>query len=322
MKRSALTSFGMSISLAATLVDCGGSQMLGQQQVLPSESQAAVLDGRRGPSRLPEGGGDLLYVSSYTSSAVKSYTWPKLTHIGTLRHFTEQDGLCADAKGDIFVVNTNANNIVEYAHGGTKPIATLADLPKYYPAFCAVDRTTGDLAVTNFPYGPYGSVTGNLVIYHHARGTPKAYTFSGIYYYYMCAYDDHGNLVVDGSSSNAVVTLATMPHGESALRLLTLNQDLAFPGGVQWDGKYWAIGDQRGNVYRFDIKGTTGTKVGTTVLNGANGVYDFYIAKGQIIAPEYGANQAQVFAYPGGGVATMTITKLHQPVGAVISFGK
>jgi hypothetical protein len=300
------------LAAGALLTSCGSVAHVLQTPLVPQ----SLANTRSAQS------GDLLYISNYVSEAVKLYAWPKLTHINTLRGFTHQDGLCTDANGDVFVANTNANNILEYAHGGTRPIATLADLPKYYPNFCAVDPTTGDLAVTNFPYGPYASVTGNLVIYHHAKGTPKAYTSPSMYYYYLCGYDDNGNLVVDGSSSQAVVTLVTLRHGSSALKLLTLDQKLAFPGGVQWDGRHWAIGDQRANIYQFDIKGTKGMKVGTTVLNGADGVYGFYIANGKVVAPELGADEALVFAYPAGGSSTMTITNLHQPVGAVISRGK
>jgi hypothetical protein len=284
------------------------------QAMLPALGTAEV--------RLDSNANDLLYISNYSTSAVKVYGWPDLTQEQTLRGFTHQDGLCTDSKGDVFVANTNAYNVLEYAHGDAKPIATLADLPNYYPNFCAVDPVTGDLAVTNFPYGPYGSVTGNLVIYHHARGAPKPYTISAIYDYYTCGYDDHGNLVVDGSS-HGVIALAILKHGASTLQLLTLDQSLSFPGGVQWDGRHWAIGDQQDNVYQFDIEGTKGTKVGTTVLNGAAGVYEFYVGKHQIVVPEYAADQVQIFPYPKGGDATMTIAKgLHQPVGVVVSRGK
>lgn len=301
----------MYLATSASIAGCGGVANWPQTPFIPQ----SPADSRNTKS------GDLLYISNYLSEAVKNYAWPKLTHNQTLRGFTHQDGLCTDAHGDVFVANTNANNILEYAHGGTKPIATLADLPKYYPNFCAIDPRTGDLAVTNFPYGPYGSVTGNLVIYHQAKGTPKAYTSPSMYYYYLCGYDDKGNLVVDGSSSQAVVTFVTLKHGSSALQVLTLDQRVAFPGGVQWDGRHWAIGDQQTDIYQFDIKGTKGTKIGTTVLNGVRGVYGFYIADGKVVAPELGANEALVFPYPAGGNATMMISNLHQPVGAVISRG-
>ena len=61
-------------------------------------------------------------------------------------------GECVDKAGDVFVAdfggNTGTPAILEYAHGGTKPIATLSD-PGYYPESCSIDPTTGNLAVTN-----------------------------------------------------------------------------------------------------------------------------------------------------------------------------
>jgi hypothetical protein len=307
--------------LALLLVaGCAGGGVPDTRVGLSSQAQLPALG--TSEVRLDANDNDLLYISNYSTSAVKVYSWPDLTQEQTLRGFTQQDGLCTDPKGDVFVANTNAYNILKYPHGGTKPIATLADLPNYYPNFCAVDPVTGDLAVTNFPYGPYGSVTGNLVIYHDARGAPKPYTISAIYDYYTCGYDDHGNLVVDGSS-HGVVALAILKHGAGKLQLLTLDQSLSFPGGVQWDGRHWAIGNQQDDVYQFDIEGTKGKKVGTTALNGAAGVYGFYVDKHQIVVPEYAANQVQIYPYPKGGDATMTIsTGLHQPVGAVVSHGK
>ena len=102
------------------------------------------------------------------------------------------------------------------------------------------------------------------------------------YYYSMPGYDDKGNLVVDGSGSQVVVTLISLKHGSSALQGFMLDQRVAFPGGVQWDGRHWAISDQQTDIYQFDIKGTKGTKIWkTTVLNGVRGVYGFYIADGQ-----------------------------------------
>ena len=69
-------------------------------------------------------------------------------------------------KGNVFVANTNADDVLEYPHGGTKPSETLQDLPNYYPSSCAVDPVSGDLAVTNQAI----SGTGNVVIFRHATG--------------------------------------------------------------------------------------------------------------------------------------------------------
>jgi hypothetical protein len=195
------------------------------------------------------------------------------------------------------------------------------DLPSYYPSSCAVDPVTGDLAVTNLGYGDYGSRTANLVIFKHAKGKPKPYVISSIYYYYECGYDSGGNLVINGSSRLGVVAYAIMKHGKTSLQTLTLDQDLKFPGGIQWDGEHWAIGDQNSTIYQIEIKGDKGSTVGTTKLDLDDAVYQFAIFGDRIVAPEYSTGQAQVFKYPKGGPALATISKLHLPQGVAISRG-
>ncbi|MGA7092783.1 MAG: hypothetical protein WBX23_02015 [Candidatus Cybelea sp.] len=315
----------LSISFAATLVACGGSQMApAQQATLPNVRQGAAHDEDVAASMLPQGrAGDLLYISNYSTSAVKVYGWPNLVQTQKLTGFTFQESLCTDANGDIFVANTNADNILEYRHGGKRPVATLADLPKYSPSSCAVDPVSGDLAVTNSVYGSYASQTANLVIFKHAKGTPKPYAISTIYYFYQCGYDAKGNLIANGSNqAGTTVSFAMLPRGSNNLAAVTLDHTFKFPGGIQWDGRHWAIGDQSATIYQFDVQGTKGTTVGTTTLSLSDAVYQFYILGSRVVAPEYSKGEAQVFKYPGGGAALTTITHLHLPQGVAISLAR
>jgi hypothetical protein len=317
-----LARYALSIGAAAALLSgCGGSQpSVSAPGAMPQNRASATHAGHGGSWMLPEAKSeDLLYISSYTNSTVKTYDWPNIKREQILRGFTNQNGLCVDGKGEVFVANTNAKNILKYAHGGSKPIATLMDLSGYSPASCAIDPLTGNLAVTNFPYGRYGSRTGNVVIFHHASGKPKAHVISNIYYYYLCGYDNRGDLVVDGSSGSGIVSFAILPHDKNALQSLTLDESFKYPGGIQWDGRHWAIGDQGATIYQFDIAGTKGTKVSSTTLNESDAVYEFFISGDRVIAPEYASDQAQIFKYPAGGNAITSIHGLHQPFGAVIS---
>jgi hypothetical protein len=269
-------------------------------------------------------GGDLLYITSYGQSVVKTYDWPGLGKSQTLKGFTYEEGLCADKKGNVFVANTNADDVLEYPHGGTKPSETLQDLPNYYPSSCAVDPVSGDLAVTNQAI----SGTGNVVIFRHATGHPQPYTIPSIDSYYMCGYDDRGNLIVDGygAGSHGSGGFAILPHG-AHLQKLTLDPEPAAPGGIQWDGKHWAIGDIHSSIYRYDVTGSKGTRVGTTTLQESSTIFDFFISGDRVIAPEHETDrnkpgrQAQVFKYPAGGAAIGSINGLNLPFGAVVSHG-
>ena len=307
------------LTYAFSLVGCGATSMpIGGSS--PTES-LNTLGGER-PEFLNANGQnkELLYISNYYSSTVAVYSWPELHNNQNLGGFVNQIGLCVDKRGDVYVANTNANDIVEYRHGGAKPIHTLMDLPGYYPSSCAVDPATGDLAVTNLGYGDYGSKTANVLVFHHAKGTPKVYDISSIYYDYFCGYDNRSDLVVDGSSQS-VVAFAILHPGKAKLEPLTLNVSFKYPGGIQWDGSHMAIGNQQDMIYQFDIKGNTGTEIGATTLQGANGVYGFFIAGGKVIAPELGAGEAEIYRYPSGGAPLTSITGLEQPEAAVVSVG-
>ena len=298
------------------LVDCGAASMpVGGASSTKSlnalgSSHLDFLNG--GQSK------DLLYISNYYSSTVTVDTWPHIHDSQTLGGFANQIGLCVDKSGDVYVANTNANDILEYKHGGTTPIRTLKDLTGYHPSSCAVDPATGDLAVTNLGYGGYGSKTANLLVFRHAKGTPAVYDISSIYYFYFCGYDNRSDLIVDGSSQS-IVAFAVLHPGKAKLEPLTLNVGFKYPGGIQWDGSHMAIGDQQDMIYQFEIKGNKGTEVGATTMQGANGVYGFFITAGKVIAPELGANQAEIYRYPSGGAPLTSITGLQQPQAAVVS---
>ena len=69
----------------------------------------------------------LLYISDIESGEVFVYSYPSLAVAGTLTGFSEPAGTCVDTTGDVFIVDYGASDIVEYAHGGLTPIATLDD---------------------------------------------------------------------------------------------------------------------------------------------------------------------------------------------------
>jgi hypothetical protein len=69
--------------------------------------------------------------------------------MGQITGFNEPYGMCADKSGNVYVTNMQAQNILEYAHGGTTAINTITDTYGD-PGGCSINPKTGDLAVTNF----------------------------------------------------------------------------------------------------------------------------------------------------------------------------
>jgi hypothetical protein len=57
--------------------------------------------------------------------------------------------MCSDRAGKVFLTNTQDNEIIEYAHGGTQPVQTFFYTSRdFNPYDCSVDPTTNNLAVT------------------------------------------------------------------------------------------------------------------------------------------------------------------------------
>ena len=92
----------------------------------------------------------LLYGGDDETNDVYVYDYPRGKMVGTLTGFDGPDGMCVDAKGDVYIANFDSGNPVEYAHGGTKLLNTYDSGAT--PIGCAVDAK-GDVAVTSFDPG-------------------------------------------------------------------------------------------------------------------------------------------------------------------------
>src|SRR5579863_6185791 len=115
------------------LSGCSGSPV----PINPSSAMTTHRD--RGNSWMaPDAGNqDLLYISDLSTYDVYVYSYPKGKLEGRLTGFGGPEGECVDKTGHVFIANFSASNILEYAHGGASPVATLSD-PGYYPVGCSV----------------------------------------------------------------------------------------------------------------------------------------------------------------------------------------
>lgn len=256
----------------------------------------------------------LLYIADQNPATVYVYSYPQANLVGTLTGFAAPGGECADKAGHVWIPDSLNFDIVEYAHGGSTPIATLSD-PFYYPLDCAVDPVTGNLAVTN---APAFSGEGNVAIYVKARGTPTLYSSQLLTVPQYCGYDNRGNLFVDGGTTDAIFQLAEIPKRTNGFVALSVNQTIYVPGGVLWDGKHVAVLDPLVNtIYEFAISENHGTEVGSTPLDDSENVLQFWITGGNVIGGDVGA--AYVWPYPAGGGPIKAIVGLGYVYGSVVS---
>ncbi len=254
-------------------------------------------------------GQDLLYASSCCWVSV--YTYPQGKLVGKLTGFAFAAGQCVDGTGSVYIADDGRSRVYKYPHGGKKPSRAF-QVPGALD--CSIDPTSGNLAVVSW-------AGAGVWIFRDATGRPTKYKNSNFFGYYSCGYDSKGDLFVDGISrlGSGNVVFAELPKGGNKLKTVVLDQYLAFPAGVKWDGKHVAVGDgTTPAIYQFVVKGRRGTRVGTTHLDsGEWTTHQFWIQGETLLTAtqcyhlcEHARSNVAVmfFKYPAGGIATKMIT--------------
>lgn len=282
--------YALSCAIFAMLAACGGSQLpISAPGAIPQSAARPGISAQRNADRswmAPDAATqDLLYAGTVRSVTIYSYPQGKL--VGKLNGFYDVGSVCADTNGHVFVTNFAFGNVYEYAHGSKKRLRTLKTPAGGQPLGCAVDATTGNLAVAIYQHTSTGR--GSVEIYAKARGKPHTYQSSAFEKYYYCGYDRNGNLFVDGLSypRSGDFVLGELPKGASQIKTITVNQYIGWPGGVQWE-KHLAVTDPTAPaIYRFAINGRHGSRIGTTPLGGnpADFFGESWIQGNTVLAP-------------------------------------
>jgi len=296
-----LPRFAFSISAAAALLaGCGRSQPpTGAPAAMP-QSRAIGTQAHRGASwMLPEAESHtLLYVATGDNVYVLSYPHGKL--IGSLN--VSGSNVCSDTNGNVFVP-TSGYVILEYAHNGLYPIQTLhgGDIP----LGCAVDPTSGNLAVTQ-----EGSGAGEVAIFPNAKEPATSYRDPDIDTYGLCGYDDRGNLFVDGNGSGNYI--AELPKGSSTFANYALDSSFDAFGNIQWDGRHITLTNpSTDQIYRLRFGKAAFKVIRTTQINGWQNNYSghwpyvqTFLQHGKFIAQASNLAELGLWRYPAGGKAS------------------
>lgn len=301
---------------------------------VPVGAAISVLKGAAEPDRRTRMDGgvaqqDLLYVSN-TNGEVTVYRYWQHTLVGVLTDFTQPMGECADSHHNVYITDVSAKQILEYAHGGTKPIKRFDDSPDS-PYACSVDLASGDLAVAN---DDGASQQGNITIWSGGSTEERTtFTDSALGYFIGCAYDGSGNLLVTNGRgySNTPTSFAWLPNGGTRLVNVKIpgprsGDDWYSVDGIQWDGKYFVL--DQGYAYRISLLHGQAYYVGYTEFDPTGGSYAIYDntpgQQGtQIVVPFTDENVSGVdlFHYPAGGQPVNEITHaIDRPTGVVVSY--
>jgi hypothetical protein len=279
-------------TIFALLTGCGGVP------VAPSSLSQGLAVQNRYAAR------DLLYVADY--SQVDVFGYPSGERVQTLTGYYSVTGVCSDRYGNVWVINKipgGASTLLEYAHAGTQPIATL-NFAGHGAAACAVDSTSGNLAV--------GTMSAKVAIWKKASGSPAVYSTRGLVHEVRTmTYDGSGNLYLRGYVGKKA---AWLPKGGSAVRDFEVRQ----AGAYAWDGTHLVItgraSDYTQTLTLYRLHGGNGKAVGHVGLDECNVFYarDYGPAlsiAGSAAAITCGVDETasvHYYDYPAGGKALKT----------------
>lgn len=296
--------FGAS-ALLVLVAGCVGSQTQ-TNALVPGQSGAATEQlARLGVGSTMADGAqtrDLLYVAK--DGDVSAYAYPDGKLQGRLAG-VRADGLCASKSGDVFV--PSGSEVLHYAHGGTRPIAVLANAPGGAAQFCAVDPASGSLAVSG------GTPASRVAVYEGAAGTPQIHPAKEGSQYASLAYDDAGTLYAATASGE----LLALAKGASRFERVAWNG--ARPArldAIRWDGKNLAVAGSAGpdgpvTISRYTIVAGSATLAGRTVVPGAAGPAQLWFAGSSPAGIVRVARAASAVAFSRASQSAFAIATYH-----------
>jgi hypothetical protein len=332
---------GLLLSVAAGIafiVGCSQPEIGGSSGVVPQVGRPShALALRQSWMDASAAGHDLLYVTN-VDGVVNVYRYWQHTLVGVLTSFDEPEGECVDGAGNVYIADSGAEKLFEYAHGGKVPIRTIDTSP--YAAYgCAVSPRNGNLAIANY----WNDQRGNIEILRRGKGKPVIYTDPYLVGFRSLAYDGKGNLLAtDGNgytSSFYGSDFDYLPY--NGIKLIemefcansTCGGWWSYVQGIQWDGKYWVF-DSYSDLYRWTIADDKSQYVGEITLDNAyeNDIGPFWLYRAsskapvtQVVASSTFESRGAVFYwhYPAGGDSVGSMSKdLDAPFGVVGSLKK
>jgi len=260
-----------------------------------------------------------VFVSDPVGGAVDIFTGTKQT--GQITGLSFPQGITADRAGTLYVANTNADNVEEFAAPyGHTPTAIIAD-GGGTPAGVAVS-SSGIVAVLNICAGPNCSLPGSVDFYAKGSTTlPCAVLYGGIAATPLAgAFDDNGTFYLGALNSGRVAQISEIKGGCKArtITALTTSNTISFPIGLQVDRNdnvaildSYAISKNQIDIYAHPAKHSTMlTLLSTALLLNAQTPSGFALtANGtDLYTADFAAEQAMEYAYPAGGTSILQLT--------------
>jgi hypothetical protein len=189
----------------------------------------------------------LLFAADAELNEIDIYSLPGMKLKGQLTgaNIDYPQGLCSNAAGNVYVTEqgnmfskSDSPEIDEYSRTGS----LLARIPDTYgfPMGCAVDPTSGALAVTDVVTA--GELAGNVLVFSGSSSTPRVLINSTQYFYYFVGYGPHSSLWESGGDIHGDGMLSHC--GASTCTTINVSGGtLSYSDGIQWDTarRTWVI---------------------------------------------------------------------------------
>jgi hypothetical protein len=282
------------IAALLLLAGCGQSQVTSSPPaLLPALSH-----------QVPRGSGEVQYFSNYYGTYLTEFDYPKGdSQIGEIANLS--GGMCTKGARTFWVAGGAPDQVQEFKANGKGPIATRT-VTAGQPTSCAVDTTTGNLAVAILS-------NGDVVIFK-PRSKSGTTLSSGLNEAFFDGYDGNGNLFVDGLNAGSAFQLVELPKGGSRFEGISISSAITFPNSVQWDGTYLTMGCT-GGICRYRIIGTKAVLKGVAPVSDCAG---YWIARPYVYCAALGNDDGEVFKYPAGGSPIASLTgSFDSPLGVV-----
>ncbi len=295
-----LVRYAFSLGLAvALLAGCGGA--LNGTATMPQGAVRTRAHGVSGSWLKREASGeDLVYLAQ--EQKVFVYSYPGGKYVGAPAGVRNAVALCSDTSGNVWVVDAahKRSTLLKYSHDGSNPTARLHLEAR--GSACAVDPSTGSLAV--------GTLNSSVAVWANGQAAPTLYSTSAFFKEVRTvSYDGSGDLYMGSLSSHK--SAAWLPKGGTTVEKF----DITTRGSYGWDGQYFVIGPADGfsePMKLYNLNGNSGTVAGKIRLKNCAPSYDppsFSIA-GSELAVSCGwdeTNSLDYYDYPKGGNPINTI---------------
>jgi hypothetical protein len=328
MKNLIITAFvAVAMLTACSSAGTGGSTPVTNAQFAGGHAAAQPTDRR--------GSDPLVYVVDEFGHDVKVFDYPSLQLVQTLTDVPYPRSVCVATNADnanIWVGGYDVaknSELVEYAHGGTTPIATLSDEGPQ-PVGCAPVKNGRLLAADS------DEINGVPVLdlaewnAHKPSMPPTKYTnVPNAQYLTGIARDQRGAVYISGYDADGDFILDKFqPYRFKTFSQIPISIPISEPGPVYAIGPKLFISDKSNDADHaviYQINPTNGSEMATTTLNNSTDCESYAVAKirqqgqQQLFCPNVNAGTIDIYNFPQGGNATGHITGLQYPVAVVVS---